>query len=172
MPAHLVAVAVEKKRGFQVIIAKLQLMHFWLKEESMSVENVKKFCEQLAADEKLRSKVESISNKISKIDIQKEMMDRSFSLLEPIIKKAGYSFTLKDIHRYETHLKKEALKSDHHSLKSKDYGGCVCVVGGGGYLHDGNRSGSCVCVAAGTGQMTAEDGTNVACACIFGGGGG
>ena len=138
----------------------------------MSVENVRKFCEQLAADEKLRTEVESISNKISKIDIQKEMMDRSFSLLEPILKKAGYSFTLKDILHYETLLKKEALKSDNHLLKSKDYGGCVCVVGGGGYIHEGKRSGSCVCAVAGAGQMTAEDGTNVACACVFGGGGG
>ena len=138
----------------------------------MSVENVKRFYEQLAIDEKLRTEVGTISVKMAQVDLQKEMMDRSYSFLEPVLKKAGYDFSLEDIQHYATHLKQEALTSGHHSLKAKDYGGCVCVICGAGKLHDGDLLSNCECVLAGAGGLTAIDGAQVTCACAFGGGGG
>jgi len=136
----------------------------------MSTKDVGKFYEQLALDEKLRTKATAVAEKMQKYDMEKERQKKAFSLLRPIAKKAGYDFTFEDVEAYQSELENKK-EQPGKLLAAAGNGCCVCVVVGGGELTNGPASASCNCFFTGGGSLS-YGGKQIVCVCVAGGGGG
>lgn len=133
----------------------------------MSVEDVRKFFARLAEDKALMEEAVK-AGETWKAEFQAKTEDEykarglaeTHALLEPIARKAGYSFTLADLKTFEKSRSRELSDSELDAVSGS--GVCVCVIAGGGtppediYL-------PCGCVIGGIGGAR--------CACMFGGGG-
>lgn len=123
----------------------------------MSVDNVKKFYQAIAADENLRQELSELSRQHTQPGLSEaEVMKAAESVVLPVAARLGLSFTLADLAQY--------AKEQGGELSDRDLSDDELAAVVGGYKSTctfvGISSGEnpCVCVLGGYGANTTEDG--------------
>ena len=132
----------------------------------MSVENIKRFYDELAKDEALQNRFKTLAKKYEGLQPDEGQLDDICEKeLLPFAKSAGYDFTLEELRGYGRDVINPGMRQlSEEELASVAGGSCLCVFVGVG----DNQGVSCVCVLAGFGGDIHK---SILCVCYLGGAG-
>ena len=127
----------------------------------MSVDNVKKFYQAIAADENLRQELSELSRQHTQPGLSEaEVMKAAESVVLPVAARLGLSFTLADLAQYAKEqggeLSDRDLSDDELAAVTGGDTAGFCVLGG-----YGAGTNPCICVLGGHGANGITNGTCV-----------